>query len=84
MICDAVPGATVLGFQRPCIALPSSLVEALTADELDQMILHEHAHVQRRDDWARLAQALLQSVLWIHPAAAFVGRALNRRARNGM
>ena len=30
MICDAVPGATVLGFHRPCIAIPSSLVEALT------------------------------------------------------
>ncbi len=78
MICDAVPGATVLGFQRPWIALPSSLVEALTADELDQIILHEHAHAQRRDDWVRLLQALAQAVLWIHPAVAFVGRALNR------
>ena len=78
MICDEVPGATVLGFHRPCIAIPSSLVEALTLDELDQVILHEHAHVQRRDDWARLAQTLLLSVLWIHPAALFVSRALNR------
>ena len=78
MICDAVSGATVLGFQRPCIALPSSLVDALTIDELDQVILHEHAHVQRRDDWTRLAQTLLMSVLWIHPAALFVSRALNR------
>ena len=42
------------------------------------MILHEHAHVQRRDDWSRLAQTLLLSVLWIHPAALFVSRALNR------
>ena len=78
MICDAAPGATVLGFQRPCIAIPSSLVEALTIDELDQVILHEHAHVQRRDDWSRLAQTLLLSALWIHPAAWCVSRALNR------
>jgi len=78
MICDEVPGATVLGFHRPCIAIPSALVEALTIDQLDQVILHEHAHVQRRDDWARLAQTLLLSVLWIHPAALFVSRALNR------
>ena len=78
MICDAVPGATVLGFQRPCIAIPSSVVEALTIDELDQVILHEHAHVQRRDDWSRLAQTLLLSVLWIHPAALVISRALSR------
>ena len=78
MICDALPGATVLGLQRPCIALPTSLVEALTLAELDQVILHEHAHVQRRDDWWRLTQALLVSVLWIHPAALFASRALHR------
>ena len=78
MMCDAVPGATVLGLQRPCIAIPSSLAEVLTADELDQVILHEYAHVQRRDDWSRLTQALLMSVLWIHPAALLVSRALNR------
>ena len=78
MLCDAVPGATVLGLQRPCIAIPSSLAQALTADELDQVILHEYAHVQRRDDWSRLVQALLMSVLWIHPAALWVSRALNR------
>ena len=78
MICDALPGATVLGLQRPCIALPTSLVEALTPDELDQVILHEHAHVQRRDDWWRLAETLLVSVLWIHPAAFFISRALHR------
>jgi beta-lactamase regulating signal transducer with metallopeptidase domain len=78
MICDAVPGATVLGFQRPCIAIPSSVVDALTIDELDQVILHEHAHVQRRDDWSRLVQTLLLSVLWIHPAAQIISRALSR------
>jgi beta-lactamase regulating signal transducer with metallopeptidase domain len=78
MLCDDVPGATVLGFQRPCIAIPSTLIDALTLEELDQVILHEHAHVQRRDDWARLAQTLLLSVLWIHPAALLVSRALNR------
>jgi beta-lactamase regulating signal transducer with metallopeptidase domain len=78
MLCDVVPGATVLGFQRPCIAIPPALVEGLTVGDLDQVILHEYAHVQRRDDWSRLAQTLLMSVLWIHPAALFASRALNR------
>lgn len=78
MVCDEVAGATVLGFRHPCIAIPSALADALTTGELDLAVLHEHAHVQRRDDWARLAQMLLLSVLWIHPAALFVSRALNR------
>jgi beta-lactamase regulating signal transducer with metallopeptidase domain len=77
MLCDAAPGATVLGFQHACIAIPPSWLTSLTLDELDQIVLHEYAHVQRWDDWARLAQTLLQSALWIHPAIAFVGRRLN-------
>ena len=78
MMCDTVPGATVLGLQRPCIAIPEVLVDALTPGELDQVILHEHAHVQRRDDWSRLAQTLLMSILWMNPAAVFASRSLNR------
>jgi beta-lactamase regulating signal transducer with metallopeptidase domain len=77
MICDAVAGAVVLGFRRPFIALPQSMVSALSIEELDQVVLHEHAHVQRRDDWARMAQAVLQALLWIHPGAAFIGRQLD-------
>jgi beta-lactamase regulating signal transducer with metallopeptidase domain len=77
-VCDAVPGATVLGFQRPCIALPSTLLRSMDAGEIDQIVLHEYAHVQRFDDWSRLAQVLLQSALWVHPAVAFIGRSLNR------
>jgi hypothetical protein len=77
MLCDAVCGATMLGFHRPYIAVPSSLLSALTRDELDQVVLHEHAHAQRWDDWGKLAQALLQSALWMHPAMAIIGRRLN-------
>ena len=78
LLCDAVSGATVLGLQRPAIAVPSRLVAALEPAEIDQIVLHEYAHVQRRDDWTRLLQALLQAALWMHPAVAFIGRSLNR------
>jgi beta-lactamase regulating signal transducer with metallopeptidase domain len=77
MLCDAVRGATVLGFHRSYIAVSPSLLTALTRDELDQIVLHEYAHVQRWDDWTRLAQAVVQSALWIHPAAAIIGRRLD-------
>jgi beta-lactamase regulating signal transducer with metallopeptidase domain len=78
LACDAVQGATVLGLQRPTIAIPHALIDVLTSDQLDQVILHEHAHVQRRDDWTRLVETLVLAVLWIHPAALFIARALNR------
>lgn len=75
---DGIGGATLLGLHNPCIAIPASLVNALSPAELDLVILHEYAHVQRRDDWVRLAQSLAQAALWVHPAAVLVSRTINR------
>jgi hypothetical protein len=49
----------------------------LSAADLDQVVLHEFGHVQRRDDWMRLLQALIEAALWMHPAAALIARELN-------
>jgi beta-lactamase regulating signal transducer with metallopeptidase domain len=77
MICDSLPNAAVLGLHQPYIALPSRLLAMASADELDQIVLHEYGHVQRWDDWTRLAQALFDAALWMHPAARWIGSALN-------
>ena len=34
----------------------------LADDELDQIVLHEYSHLRRRDDWARLAQAIYRTL----------------------
>jgi beta-lactamase regulating signal transducer with metallopeptidase domain len=78
MICDRVAGPTVLGFVDPYIAIPSFLIQELTRHELDLVILHERAHVLRRDDWMKLAQEMMLAPLWMHPVAVFVSRQLGR------
>ena len=78
MICDAVPGATVLGFQRPCIAIPSSLARS-AADRRARS--SDSSRARPRAAPRRLVAAragLMFCGLWIHPAALFVSRALNR------
>lgn len=77
MLCDDIPGPTLLGFGRAFVAVPRSMMTTLTPEQLDAVVLHEHAHAQRRDDWMTLTQALIQALFWIHPAAAAIGRALN-------
>lgn len=76
VLSDRIRHAAVLGLGRPLIAIaPASLVQ-LTADELDQVVIHEYAHVRRRDDVAALAQRVLCSVAAWHPAVWWVDRAL--------
>jgi beta-lactamase regulating signal transducer with metallopeptidase domain len=72
-VTDRAVGACALGFRRPVILVSDCLVRALDDAELDQIIVHEHAHLRRYDDWSRLAQCLIVSALGVHPAVSFIG-----------
>lgn len=74
---DPVPAA-VLGFRRPMIVVPRALRAALTDAELDQVVAHEHAHVERRDDWANLLQRIVAVPVGWHPAVWLIGRWMRR------
>ena len=79
MVSEAASVASVLGFARPVIVLPRRLLTRVTDHELDQIVLHEYAHVQRWDDWARLVQAIVEAVCPFHPAVRWVGRSIDGR-----
>lgn len=68
--------AAVLGLGRPVIALAPEALAQLTDAELDQVVIHEYAHVQRRDDLAIVVQRLISTVAGLHPAIAWLDRAL--------
>ncbi len=68
--------AAVLGLNRPLIAVAPDAIDRLTDDELDQIVLHEYAHIQRRDDLAIVAQRIISAVAGLHPAVWWLDRAL--------
>jgi len=67
----------VLGFAKPAIALPARLARELTADDLERIVRHEHAHVRRWDDVANALQLIVQAVMCLNPAVHLIGRSLN-------
>jgi len=73
---DAIAAPAALGFGRATVVLPRGFLDRFTDDEIDQIVLHEYAHLQRRDDWGRLAQALVRTVAGIHPAVWWIDRRL--------
>jgi beta-lactamase regulating signal transducer with metallopeptidase domain len=66
------------GFLHPVVILPELLLNEIAESELDYVLLHELAHVARRDDWTNLAGRLAFSVLVLHPVAAWVLRRIER------
>src|SRR2546426_548966 len=70
-VSDEARGASALGLGRPAILLSRAWVDALSDEDLDQIVMHEHAHLARHDDWLRLLQSVIGSVAGLHPAVRF-------------
>ena len=77
VLSDRVRHAAVLGFGSPVIALAPRLLKQLSGPDLDRVLVHEWAHVQRRDDLAQLLQQLVRAIAGWHPAAWWLERRLD-------
>jgi len=67
---------TAIGFHKPAIILPAWLLESTPPEELKYILLHELAHLRRRDDWTNLAQKVLQALLFFLPSVWWIERRL--------
>jgi beta-lactamase regulating signal transducer with metallopeptidase domain len=75
-ISDHVSSAAALGISLPVIALAPSLLDSLCDDDLDRIVIHEWAHVQRRDDVTNLLQVLTRAAVGWHPGVWWIDRQL--------
>ncbi|MEA2689262.1 MAG: hypothetical protein QOD51_1869 [Candidatus Eremiobacteraeota bacterium] len=63
-----------IGFRRPVILIPTELATADGLMAIEQLILHEHAHLRRHDDWTNLVQRVIERIFWFNPVVWLVGR----------
>lgn len=69
-----VPAA--VGFFKPAIVLPAWLAGEGPSGELKHVVMHELEHLRRYDDWTNLAQQIVKSILFFHPAVWWMEREL--------
>ena len=79
---DGVQVPTVVGVFQPRILLPRGMAAALTPEKLGHVLLHEEAHVRRRDPLWLLIAELAHALLCWHPLAEWCRRSLARAAED--
>lgn len=60
-------GAAAVGLFAPFVVVPASVLREDRRRELEHLLLHEFAHVARRDAWRSAAWTLVRCVYWFHP-----------------
>jgi beta-lactamase regulating signal transducer with metallopeptidase domain len=66
-----------VGFGTPAILLPIRVAEIETIADLDQIVMHEHAHLNRYDDVTNFVQCIVERLFWFNPVIAFAGRRIS-------
>lgn len=64
----------VIGWLRPVVLVPVTLLNGLTVPQLEAILAHELAHVRRHDYLVNLFQAVVETLLFYHPAAWWISR----------
>jgi TonB family protein len=71
-----VEAPVLVGTLRPVIVMPADFETWTTPEERRAVLLHEAAHVERRDHWVSPLQAVLGAVFFFHPAVRYALRQL--------
>jgi len=71
-VSDRVQVPTAIGLVKPAVVIPRWVMQELSADELNQILLHELAHLRRWDDWTNLAQKIVKALFFFHPAVWWI------------
>lgn len=74
LISSKVDVPMVIGWLKPVVLLPSSMLMGLTPKQLEMLLAHELAHVRRHDYFVNFLQTLLEVVLFFHPAVKWISK----------
>jgi beta-lactamase regulating signal transducer with metallopeptidase domain len=69
VLLEGVSAPFVVGLWRPVLVLPRGLLAEIDPDQWRAVLLHELAHLQRRDLWWGWLPALARLVYFFHPVA---------------
>ena len=75
--CKWLQAPAVIGWFRPIVFLPATALTGLSEDQLQAVIAHELAHIQRLDAFVNVFQVCIETLLFYHPAVWW----LNKRIR---
>jgi beta-lactamase regulating signal transducer with metallopeptidase domain len=72
LVSSEIASPIAAGFRHPAVIVPETLIDEFSKAEFDHVLLHELAHIARRDDWSNLAARIGSAVFALHPAPAWI------------
>ncbi|GGW99328.1 TonB family protein [Undibacterium macrobrachii] len=81
-IVEELDSPITIGWIRPMILIPASLITGMTPSYLEALIAHELAHISRFDYLVNFIQNLIEMVLFFHPAVWWISKRIRIEREN--
>jgi bla regulator protein blaR1 len=72
----------LIGFLKPIILFPVGLLSQLSVAQVESVLLHELAHIKRRDYFANLLQSFAEVIFFFNPAVLWISSLLREEREN--
>ncbi|HEY2583758.1 MAG TPA: M56 family metallopeptidase, partial [Mucilaginibacter sp.] len=72
----------VIGHFKPVILIPVGLLTALSTEEVESILVHELAHIRRKDFLVNLLQNLMEIIFFFNPAVLWVSALIKAEREN--
>ncbi|MBN1596784.1 MAG: M56 family metallopeptidase [Bacteroidales bacterium] len=66
----------VIGYFKPVILIPVSIVSGLSVNELEAVLAHEMAHIRRHDYILNLIQSVIETLFFFHPGVWYISNVI--------
>jgi len=72
----------VVGFLKPTILVPIGLLNKLSQEEVESILMHELAHIRRKDYLFNLLQCFIDIIFFFNPAVLWISSLIRNEREN--
>lgn len=72
----------VIGHFKPVILIPIGLINAMSTADVEAILVHELAHIRRRDFIVNILQSLLEMIYFFNPAVIWTSELIRAEREN--
>jgi bla regulator protein BlaR1 len=73
---------SVLGYFKPIILLPLSIIAQIPIEQLEAIISHELAHIKRHDWLVNIFQSIIETLYFYHPVVWYIQSTIRKEREN--
>jgi bla regulator protein blaR1 len=73
---------SVIGYFKPVILFPAGMLASLPPDEVEAILIHELAHIRRKDFLVNVMQHIIEIIFFFNPAVRWVSSLIRSEREN--